>query len=170
MPTLEIMEATMSGIASTKFPSVTSLALSIVSSILLLALIRAAFTRLVTISDITDDKSTHPGCNPNPSPAQDSSYQATSSWTWSKNWRWEGLPLSLPVSLAINEKDRPGVGEGMGVAAAMQQLQREQRQPPKMTWQKHRRSPAFQAPCKPPWFFSFVRPLYLYSCSSTYII
>lgn len=163
MPTLEIMEATMSGIVSTKLPSVTALALSLVTSILLLALIRTAFSRLVTISDITndnanthaDEKGTHTSYYPNHNRAQDarsSKCGAQSSWNWS--WRWEGLPVSLPVSLAISEKDCPGVGVGMGVAAAIQQQQQQerdqQRQPPKMTWQKHRRSPGFEQPCKQP--------------------
>jgi hypothetical protein len=166
MPTLEIMEATMSGIVSAKFPSVTALALSLVTSILLLALIRTAFTRLVTISDITndnantdaDEKGAHTSYYPNHNQAQDarsSKYGALSSWSWSWSWRWEGLPVALPVSLAISEKDCPGVGVGMGVAAAIQQQQQQerdqQRQPPKMTWQKHRRSPGFEQPCKQPW-------------------
>jgi hypothetical protein len=161
MPTLEIMEATMSGIVSAKFPSVTAVALSLVALVLLLALIRAAFTRLVTIFDVTkrnanadvDEKGTRTSPSPDSNEAHNTRstrYGAMSSWSWS--WRWEGLPVSLPVSLAISEKDSPGVGVGIGVAAAMQQRQQErQAQPPKMTWQKHRRSPALEPPCKQPW-------------------
>jgi len=146
----------VSGIVSAKFPSVTALALSLVASCLLLALIRVVFARLVTISDITDDKSNvnaselgaHSSRSPNPSETRDSQstkYGALSRWSWSKSS--EGLPMSLPAILASSEKDGTSVDAGRGVAAAMQQQQQDQeRQPPKMTWQKHRRSPGFVAP------------------------
>jgi hypothetical protein len=171
MPTLEIMETTMSGIVSAKFPSVIALVLSLVASIFLLALIRVAFIRLVTISDITkgnanadaDEKGTHTHASPSPNSneahnTKSGKYRAMISRSWSWSWRWEGLPVSLPVSLAISEKNCPGVGAGMGVAAAMQQQQQQEqrRQPPKMTWQKHRRSPGFEPPCKLLWMISCV--------------
>jgi hypothetical protein len=155
MPSLEVMEATVSGIVSAKLPSVTALALSLVVSFLLLALIRVAFKRLVTISDITDDKSNvdvnekgapH-SCSPHDS--QSPKYGVMSSWM---SWRWEGLPVSLPVALSINGKDNPSFGVGMGVVSAMQQQQQQEQecQPPKIPWQKHRRSPGFVPPCKCP--------------------
>lgn len=145
MPTLEVMEATMSGLVTARFPSFMSLGLSLVASVLLLALIRAAFTRLVTISAISsntdaDEKGAHNSPTSNTNENRTPSYGSLSSWNWS--WQWEGM--ALPVSLAITEKDCPGVGTGVGVAAAMQQ---QQRQPTKNTWHTHRRSVGFEPPC-----------------------
>jgi len=162
MPSLEVMEATMSGIVSAKFPSVTALALALVASVILIVLVRLAFTRLVNIFNVpkggadvdANEKGTHTSPSlhsTEPNNTRSSKYGAMSTWSWSWSWRWEGLPVSLPVSLAVTEKDWPGTDAGIGVAAAMQQRQQQsqQRQPPKMTWQKHRRSPGFVPPCKP---------------------
>ncbi|KIM82830.1 hypothetical protein PILCRDRAFT_457763 [Piloderma croceum F 1598] len=158
MPTLEVMEATMSGIVSAKFPSVTALALALVASVILIVLVRVAFTRLVNIFNVpkgsadvdANEKGTHTSPSlhsTEPNNTRSSKYGAMSTWSWSWSWRWEGLPVSLPVSLAVTEKDWPGASAGTGVAAAMQQQQQsQQRQPPKMTWQKHRRSPGFVSP------------------------
>jgi hypothetical protein len=147
MPTLEIMESTVSGLVSAKFPSISALALSLVASVLLLTLIRAVFARLVTITDITgnadaDEKGSRISPSSNSNDNGPSTYGVLSNWGWS--WKWEGLPLSLPVSLSISEKDCPGVGVGVGVAAAIQQQQ--QLQPVNMTWQTRRRSPGFEPP------------------------
>lgn len=155
MPTLEIMESTVSGLVSAKFPSISALALSLVASVLLLALIRAVFTRLVTITDITgnadaDEKgsNTSPGSISNESfDNGTSTFRAISSWGW--GWKWEALPLSLPVSLSISEKDCPGIGAGMGVAVAIQQQQRLE--PVDTTWQPRRRSLGFEPPCERPY-------------------
>lgn len=162
MPTLDVMEATMSGIVSAKFPSVTALALALVASVVLIVLVRVAFIRLVNIFNVpkssadvdANEKGTHPSPSlhsTEPLNARSSKYGAMSTWSWCWSWRWEGLPVSLPVSLAVTEKDWPGADAGIGVTAAMQQQQQlgqqgQQRQPPKLTWQKHRRSLGFEPP------------------------
>ena len=150
MPTLEVMEATMSGLVASRFPSVSSLLLSLVASVTLLALIRIAFTRFVTISIVTSTDADEKGVAVHRTPSNGTSLEK--SWNWS--WQWERMNLSLPVSLSMGGKGCPSIGGGTGVAAALQEQERHQRQQsthtPKARWQTHRRNVGFEPPCKLP--------------------
>lgn len=149
MPSLEVMEATVSGLAArAKFPSVSTLAISFVVTVLLLVLVRAAFNRLATshyVAVSTSDNDEKDNRTDNES-AQ-SGPTNRSRWSWS--WRWQGLRLSLPVSLTISEKDHPETGAGMGVAAALRQQQQQMQQRPMIWHAPRQRSPGFEAPCTP---------------------
>ncbi|KZP17366.1 hypothetical protein FIBSPDRAFT_957191 [Athelia psychrophila] len=146
MPSLEVMEATVSGLAArAKFPSVSTLAISFVVTVLLLVLVRAAFNRLATshyVAVSTSDNDEKDNRTDNES-AQ-SGPTNRSRWSWS--WRWQGLRLSLPVSLTISEKDHPETGAGMGVAAALRQQQQQMQQRPMIWHAPRQRSPGFEAP------------------------
>lgn len=141
----------MSGLVTSRFPSVSSLLLSLVASVILLALIRAAFTRFVTVSVVTSSADADEKGAAAHRTASNGNRTSPFDRTWNWSWQWEGMSLSLPMSLSISEKDCPGVGGGMGVAAALQEQQQHQRQQPtpKARWQTHRRNVGFEPPCKP---------------------
>jgi len=143
MPSLEVMETTMSGLASrAKFPNVSysTLAISLVVSVVLFVCARAAFARLSAAYYIA--ASTH---RTEEKDASDAHEVVPARRRWS--WHWDGLHLSLPVSLTIREKDCPETGAGMGVAAALQ-TQQTQRPPNQIVWHARQspRSPTFEAP------------------------
>jgi len=136
----------MSGLVASRFPSVSSLLLSLFASVTLLALIRVAFTRFVTFSIVTSTDADEKGVAVHRTPSNGTSLEK--SWNWS--WQWERMNLSLPVSLSMGEKDCPGIGGGTGVAVALQEQERHQRQQPthtpKARWQTHRRNVGFEPP------------------------
>ena len=149
MPTLEVMEATMSGLVISRFPSVSSLLLSLVASVTLLVLIRLAFTRFVTVSLVTSSADAdEKGATVHRSPSNGAPLDR--SWNWS--WQWERINLSLPVSFSMSGKDYPGIGGGTGVAVTLQKQERHQHQHQQPTakarWQTHRRNVGFEPPCK----------------------
>lgn len=141
----------MSGLAArAKFPSVSTLAISLILSIFFLVCVRAVYNRLQAAAYVAASTSDNDQKD-NRADGESAHINSTTRSRWSWSWRWEGLHLSLPVSLTISEKDCPETGAGIGVAAAMrqqqQQMQQQVQQRPLIWHAPRQRSPGFESPC-----------------------
>lgn len=125
--------------SNVSFPlsSHTSILLSLLVSILLLAVIRAALLFLRSRTSSSPEKQTL--VQEQSKNVEQQSSSPSSSWGLGF-FTWDNLP-TLPVSLKVNENDMKG--RGVGFAAP---------QPPaSQPWQPGRRSgPAFEQPCMSP--------------------
>ncbi|KAF5350472.1 hypothetical protein D9756_008629 [Leucocoprinus leucothites] len=117
-----------------------SILLSLLASVFLLAVIRAAllFLRARTSSSSEKQALVHAQQQKNVEQQSSQSSQSSSSSSWGLGFlRWESLP-TLPLSLKLNENDMKG--RGVGFASTSQP-------PAAQSWQPGRRSgPAFEHP------------------------
>lgn len=134
------------------FPSTTIL-LSLLVSLVLLALIRAAvlyapFRRNQQKKQLAQQHSSSSSKDSVATEGGQQQQQVERSWSWS--WglgivKWESLPITLPVSLRLSNSEMLGtpVGNGMGVGFGAPKRRIEMSQ---INWQARKGGPAFESP------------------------
>jgi len=119
-------------------PTSSTLLLSLLFSLVLLAAIRLVFLAYGALSKVSNSKEKL-SQQEKADPVQHGRRRWTSMMRWS--WTWEGLPLSLPISFSFSDQQIIGgvVGNGIGVSAPP---------PPTMKAMLHgkRTGPAFEHP------------------------
>jgi len=119
-------------------PTSSTLLLSLLFSLVLLAAIRLVFLAYGALSKVSTSKEKL-SQQEKADPVQHGRRRWTSMMRWS--WTWEGLPLSLPISFSFSDQQIIGgvVGNGIGVSAPP---------PPTMKAMLHgkRTGPAFEHP------------------------